>query len=881
MQKRLKKPLSDCCFNKVNRMLKKPSGIYFFCLLTLFLFISSCGFHQNRKNQPTAIRGVIDLTGWDFQNDGPVDLNGEYRFFWNHLVDAHEVDRLVIEASPAYIPVPSDWNGFEANGTRTTGHGYGTYHLKINLASQNTPLALKILDMGTAVDLIVNGRKLYSAGVFSTARGNSQPEYRPEIIELPEADETLDLIFQVSNYSHRRGGIWEKLVLGTAAQMKSREKKNIGYDAFLLGSILIMALYHMGIYILRRESKSTVFFSIFCMLIALRLLTTGDKLILQISPWTSWDILIRLEYFSFYLAVPVFTQFIYAIFPHYFSKKTMQAITAVGTLFAAQLLIFPTTIFTHTLPVFQFFTLSAFIYPFFILTRASLKKDTEAMVFFGGFIILFSSVLNDILYAENIIHTGDMVPKGLFLFILSQAFLISLHYSKSFDTIENQQAILTETNLAYKNEIRDRKQAEQALQESHKRFILVLNSIEANVFVMDMVTYEILFMNQRMQDVFGDDYTGRKCSDVFQNKSGPCKQCTHIDLLDNNGQPKGLKIWESQNSLNNRWYINYDRAIIWDGSRVVRLQVSTDVTERKLAEEKLKMVNEDLEIRVQERTTDILQANEALRSEIEERKAAQEVARKAKINAEIANRSKSEFLANMSHELRTPLNHIIGFTELLLDKSFGKLNNTQEEYLDDVYMSSKHLLALINDILDLSKVESGKLELQLSEFHLKDLISSSLVMLKEKAMQHSLQFALDIDGIPDSIQADERKVKQILYNLLSNAVKFTPDGGKVSVNAVTLPENSITGPLKGGRMDKSVIITVSDTGIGIHSKDLEMIFNPFEQVESTTTKRFQGTGLGLSLTKKLVELHGGTIWAESNGAGNGSSFHFTVPLQRE
>ena len=165
--------------------------------------------------------------------------------------------------------------------------------------------------------------------------------------------------------------------------------------------------------------------------------------------------------------------------------------------------------------------------------------------------------------------------------------------------------------------------------------------------------------------------------------------------------------------------------------------------------------------------------------------------KQAKERAESANLAKSEFLANMSHELRTPLNHIIGFTELVVDKTFGDLNEVQEEYLNDVHHSSKHLLSLINDILDLSKVETGKQELELTEVNLKEILENSLIMIKEKAMKHGIQLSTDIDGIPQTIEVDERKLKQIMYNLLSNAVKFTADGGKIHLDADLADDSSL------------------------------------------------------------------------------------------
>ena len=257
--------------------------------------------------------------------------------------------------------------------------------------------------------------------------------------------------------------------------------------------------------------------------------------------------------------------------------------------------------------------------------------------------------------------------------------------------------------------------------------------------------------------------------------------------------------------------------------------------------------------------------------DITERKKFEQRLKIAKQEAESANKTKSEFLANMSHELRTPLNHIIGFTELVLDNSFGKLNDDQREYLGDIHMSGKHLLSLINDILDLAKVESGKLTFEPTSCDIKVLLANSLTMVKEKALKHGLKISLDIDSIPERISADERKIKQILYNLLSNAVKFTPDGGKVQVRA--------TEAAMDNGHEKGIEICVADNGIGISAKDIKRIFNPFEQADGALDRSFEGTGLGLSLTKKLVEMHGGKIWAESDGKDKGTSFHVVLPAR--
>jgi signal transduction histidine kinase len=231
---------------------------------------------------------------------------------------------------------------------------------------------------------------------------------------------------------------------------------------------------------------------------------------------------------------------------------------------------------------------------------------------------------------------------------------------------------------------------------------------------------------------------------------------------------------------------------------------------------------------------------------------------------ETANRHKSEFLANMSHELRTPLNAIIGFSEVLGERMFGELNDKQAEYTDDILSSGRHLLSLINDILDLSKVEAGRMELELAKFDLPMAIDNALTLIRERASRHGIKLHQSVDERLGEFTGDERKIKQILLNLLSNAVKFTPEGGQIKVEAT--------------QGDRAVIVAVIDTGIGIALEDQEAIFEEFRQVGTNYAQKREGTGLGLTLTRKFVELHGGKIWVESE-VGKGSKFIFTLPIR--
>jgi signal transduction histidine kinase len=270
-----------------------------------------------------------------------------------------------------------------------------------------------------------------------------------------------------------------------------------------------------------------------------------------------------------------------------------------------------------------------------------------------------------------------------------------------------------------------------------------------------------------------------------------------------------------------------------------------DITDIKKASAALERYNEELERKVRERTSELDDARKI---------------------ADAANNAKSEFLANISHELRTPLNSIIGFSEVMKDGMAGPLTDDQRDYCNDIWESGKHLLRLINDILDLSKIEAGMMELELGEVSPREVIEGTLFMFREKAVRHRIELTTNVakDVASMTMAADERKLKQVILNLTANAMKFSADGGKVGV--------------KAEKMDSCLVVSISDTGIGMAQEDIAKLFQPFRQLDTTLTKKYEGTGLGLHLCKKFIELHGGSISVESE-QGKGSVFSFTVPIR--
>jgi PAS domain S-box-containing protein len=324
-----------------------------------------------------------------------------------------------------------------------------------------------------------------------------------------------------------------------------------------------------------------------------------------------------------------------------------------------------------------------------------------------------------------------------------------------------------------------------------------------------------------------------------------------------------------------------------DGKYLYSVHVMQDITDRRNAEMELANYHHGLEVLVAERTKEIHKLNK----ELEIRAGELET---AKLQAEAASRAKSDFLANMSHELRTPLNSIIGFSEMLADGLLGELDEKKKESIEYIYTSGNHLLSLINDILDLAKVESGKMELDLSTFPVKQAIDSTMALLKDNAMKQNIRLGFeDCVGGGQFIEADLRKIKQILFNILSNAVKFTTAGGSVVVRAkvirgtddmvTQMPESpehaAVISLLASGKLTGLLEICIKDTGIGIREKDISRLFTEFTQINSPYSNKYEGTGLGLALTKRLVELHGGHIWADST-FGEGSTFTFVIPLEQ-
>lgn len=414
-------------------------------------------------------------------------------------------------------------------------------------------------------------------------------------------------------------------------------------------------------------------------------------------------------------------------------------------------------------------------------------------------------------------------------------------------------------------DITDHKQADEALRNSEERLRALGNALPDIAFILDEHGryMEILAQPQKESLLYADMNTlkGRLIHDVLPKESADLFLSVVRRTIETQENQSIEYLFAVQ--AGERWFEGRTALMLIPGEDKMVVWVSSDITERKKMEQQLREYAETLEGKVRERT-----------AALEEKT----------IHAEAANRAKSEFLSNMSHELRTPLNAIIGFSELLKSGGAGALTEDQQDFIGDIWESGKHLNRIINDILAITEIESGKLELKLSEFPLKETLENIISRFKDKALKKGVTLST---AIPDTgfITVDMAKIQTVIQNLLGNAFKFTPAGGSVQVTARKgirdqglgfSKEELIPSPQSTTPDRDFVEITVTDTGIGISMEDQKRLFHPFQQLASPLTKNYEGVGLGLIICKKYVELHGGRIWCEIE-PGKGSKFIFTIP----
>ena len=410
----------------------------------LLILFFACG-QLNIQPKPKAIRGLLDLSKENFNEENIFPLDGEWEFYWNEFL----VSEPSSEQAPIFLEVPGIWNGKKFRNSTMSGFGYGTYRLKLILPKGEQHLAIIAQDLATSYRLFVNKNLILENGKPAKNKLDFQPQFKPDIGYIQVEQEDLELIVEIANYSHPKGGFWESMRIGSLKAVHEYNEKRLSFDFFLIGSLLIMGIYHFGLYSLRRKDKSSLYLGIFCFIMTLRILTTGDRILFTTFENINWELGLKIEYLTFYLATPSFGMFLYSLYPNEFGKLFVKIILWISALFVGLVLFTPTRIFALSAIPFQLFTIGGLIYSIMGLIKAIQNQNEGASVALVGFLVLFATIINDILYNNSIINTAQLSPFGLFAFIFSQAFLLSMRFSKAFFNVELLSQNLALTNQAY------------------------------------------------------------------------------------------------------------------------------------------------------------------------------------------------------------------------------------------------------------------------------------------------------------------------------------------------------------------------------------------------------------------------------------------------
>jgi signal transduction histidine kinase len=421
---------------------------------------------------PEARQGLLDLRGHDISRRSAT-LSGEYEFFWRKFVPARApdgADSAAAHVPDAYAIVPGAWNALVvgSQGEAIGGDGFATYRLRVLLRPSGN-LGLRVPTMHTAFRLYVNGELLCANGRPGKTAAESRPGYFPQVVEIPGQVDRLDLVLHISNFHHRKGGTWTHIDLGDVALLGAARERGLLFDFFLFGSVLIMGFYHCGLFLMRRRDRSTLYFGLFCLLVAVRIFTTGEHYLLQLLPDMDWDWYVKIQYWGFYLAVPAFGSFAYHAFPHEFPPWLYRLGWFFGGAFALIVLFTPARIFSYTMDPYQIWTVLAGLAMIAVLLLSLHRKRDGAFLYMIGWLILFTTMVNDILYNSEIVQTILLVPLGFFLFVVMQSIFLALRISRAFETAERLSETLEDAIHERTRELEDSRDQLEVAKEQAER----------------------------------------------------------------------------------------------------------------------------------------------------------------------------------------------------------------------------------------------------------------------------------------------------------------------------------------------------------------------------------------------------------------------------
>ena len=835
------------------QQLKRRHNLFLIALPLIIAYLglfSACRNDSPRRIPPKAVKGVLDLSGWDLKKDGPVDLIGEYQFYWMQHLMPDEFSKIISDGKTKFIKVPGYWKDYKLAGKELTGHGYATYRLDVVLNKQKEPLALRTVEISNAYVIYVNGQRVGSLGSPGKNLKTTVPQQYPQIIDFAHTTNQLEIIIQVSNFHHRRGGIWEVIQLGREKDIRKAQEKRLSFDLFLIGSIFLMALYHLGLFIVGKRDYSPLYFSIFCFLMVLRSVTTGGRYLIFSLPDISWELTIKLEYLSFYLAVPAFGMFMRSIFPK-FSERSLRISELLAIVFSGIVIFTPARFFSHTLNIYEIITLITVIYGLYVIFVSFKQKPIEAFVFLLGFFTLFVAIINDMLHVENIIQTGFYAQFGFFFFILSQSFLLSYRFSTALTMVEMQRKELRDTLESYKTEVIDRVQAEEALRESEEKYRTILHGIEEGYYEVDLAG-NLTFFNESLRSHLGyskDELMGMNNRE-FMHTEAAKRVYETFNTVYKSGKAAKAVDWEMIAKDGSKKFVELSVSLMRDseGRPIGFRGVARDVSERKKAEELAKIHQQQL-----------MQASKMV--------------------------ALGTLVSGVAHEINNPNNFIMLNSPILkeawknampiLEKyfeengdfivggmEFSQMRENIPNLFSGISDGSKRIKRIVDDLKNYVRDDTADLS-QLIDINavLESAVSLLANMIKTATHKFSIAYGKNLPLLKGNFQ----RLEQVIINLIQNSCQALPDASK-GIFISTTNDNE----------PSNIVIIIRDEGIGIPSRTLRHIMDPF----FTTKNDAGGVGLGLSISSRIIEEHGGNLHFTSE-PGLGTTATITLPVESE
>ncbi|MCU0578469.1 MAG: PAS domain S-box protein [Desulfobacterota bacterium] len=818
-------------------------------MIPLLLLASGCRLLQGHSSPPLAVKGVLDLSRWDLAKSDLIVLNGEYAFYWGRHVPPADFTGSLVQA-PAFVKVPGFWSDRQGDGGRFPGQGYATYRLKVLLPGASAPLALRLRDMGTAFRVFVNGRFIGSTGVPGENREATVPGSFPQVMPLHHSAPVLDIVFHVSNFHHRRGGIWEAVQLGPEEDLREMREARVNADLFVLGSFFIIALSQISLFFFRKNDRAPLYFGLFCIAVAVRVLTTGEKYLTHLFPAMSWDLLLKLEYLSMSLAVASFALFVQSLFVREFSRIFYGFVLATALAASLIILVTPVRIFSYLLPVCQALLLLSLGYGFVVLYRALRHGRKGTVLFLIGFGVMSLAVLNDIVYVEHRVQTGYFAAFGVFVFIFSQFCLLSFRFSSALNTVEVQRRDLAAANEACEQEIRDRTLTEAALRQSEEKYRLILESIEEGYFEVDLAG-NLTFFNEALCRVLGYAPEGMRGLNnrAFMRPETAQRVYETFNQVFRTGEPAKAFGWEVIRPDGGRRYLESSISLIRDGQGMPTgfRGLARDLTDRREAEDRERQQQQQL----------------------------QQASKMVELGT---------LVSGVAHEVNNP-NNFIMLNAPLLGDAWQAARPILEEYyavhgdfllggllysemreniprlFSGILEGSERIRQIVEDLKNYVRPDTSDLG---QSVDLNEVVRSALSLLANMVSKATDRLSVELENNLPAVKGNFQRLEQVVINLVQNACQALPDRKK-----------GLRVSTRRDRSNDLIVLQVQDEGLGIPPENLPHVTDPF----FSTKHESGGVGLGLAISARIIKDHGGSLQFFSE-PGAGTTAEITLPLTR-